>query len=372
MIIDTPITSANGYSPGTGINTGKAAITWTDLSAYLNDASFSGGGYQLRYRKSLYHYTAIGWQPGNYDTGDTSDRIEATSDTITTLSRDSIYAVQLIYIYAVQLIYTKNDYQVFAAREAFVWTSGTTIGSNYIASFVLNGSRLLSKTQAGKYAYVYYVCEDTFPSTDWTAQINHAFKQWEHALPDLIRMIHAIDSDGNSLPCAGAKPFIDEAVRRLQPHVDAGVSDDDLKGHLSALRESFKERGIGGKTSDDLIADDRLISEVLMIQDGAWNNRDRIAEAFMMEAPLPDEPSDIRSIATDIGISICKRGCAALGKYTRIVDGVETNVYEADIFLRESYHKDRVARCFKPLAWRGYYSIHARERHQIIMCRIVR
>ena len=78
MIIDTPITEADGDSRAHG--SGKAELTWTPMDQVLN-ADFAGGLYRLRYRKSDGDYWASSWVPGTYDTDKLSFPVAALTPT---------------------------------------------------------------------------------------------------------------------------------------------------------------------------------------------------------------------------------------------------------------------------------------------------
>lgn len=97
MIIDTPIVSANGHSPGTGESTGQAKLTWIPIETFLENTSLRGGSYAFRYRRAAADHTQLGWRPSAFESDDTRRQSELHNEnTITGLSRKAIYAIQLI------------------------------------------------------------------------------------------------------------------------------------------------------------------------------------------------------------------------------------------------------------------------------------
>ena len=97
--------------------------------------------------------------------------------TITTgLVMGEIYAFQLNYL-------TTGGQKVFSARDAYVWASDKLpTRTSRVGTYSFFGY-----WNQGEYDYT--VCRMTFPSSqrsDWVDLINHAFKQWEEAAPDLV------------------------------------------------------------------------------------------------------------------------------------------------------------------------------------------
>ncbi len=177
IIIDTPITAANGNSPG---SQGQAKLSWRTIANVLGDASYLGGAYSFRYRRADGDHTELTWGPGTYVSDQIVDQARMTGthkDTIGGLTKEAIYAIQLRYEKA-------GKPKVYAARDAYVWPSN---------DFPANASRVgtfpfFGHWKDGKYEYA--VCEDTFsPATarsEWTELIAHAFEQWEAAAPHLL------------------------------------------------------------------------------------------------------------------------------------------------------------------------------------------
>ena len=323
IIIDTPITSANGHSPDPGANAGKAAITWASLDTLHTDAFFSGGTYKLRYRRSMYPYFYSGWDPGAFDSAtDPASRGEvtassATSHTLTHLTRDSIYAIQLLY--------EKDGHKAFSVRDSYVWPSDDPFGKEGIATFPVNGYPLKTKSADGRsMEFKYYICADTFPSSspesDWVPFINHAMLQWEYATDELVKMIH----EGNS--CVDYRPFLTALISEVRGIVDSGLIAGESPAEINttiardgeALIKRFHDSGVNSLVIDDEFkTKDAKKSEIMMIRDGDWSDEDHVVYAFS-------------KFGGKIGLGGCSGGCAQASKV-----GSTTST---DIYLRESYH----------------------------------
>ncbi|MCY3783846.1 MAG: fibronectin type III domain-containing protein [Chloroflexi bacterium] len=330
IIIDTPITSANGHSPGTGATSGKAAITWTSLDTLHTGSLFSGGTYKLRYRRSMYPYFFSGWDPGAFDSAaDPASRGEIaasspTSHTFTRLTRDSIYAIQLLY--------EKDGRTVFSVRDSYVWPSDDSFGSEGIATFPVDDYPLTTKSSDGRsMEFHYHICTDTFPSSDpeddWVPFINHAMLQWQHATDELVKMKYARNE------CIDYTIFLDDLVEEARGIADdlvaaltpRGITPEQIVEAIRSritvdgkeLIKSFKDTGIDGtKLGQDSVSDAQM-SEIMMIRDGDWSDEDHVVFAFL-------------KFGGQIGLGGCEGGCAQAEKY-----GSTTST---DIYLRESYH----------------------------------
>ena len=109
----------------------------------------------------------------------------AVSKTVSGLTTGQIYAFHLNYT-------TTAGKKVFSARDAYVYPSQSfprqPSGANRVATFPLFG-HWPSKE------YVYSVCNDTFPSDNWSKLIKHAFKQWETSTRVVTMTPSTIDCD---------------------------------------------------------------------------------------------------------------------------------------------------------------------------------
>ena len=321
IIIDTPITSANGNSPGTGVTSGKAAITWKDLGNSFTDDIFDGGTYQLRHRRSSYNSKSIDWTPGDYDRDETTEKTSSLSLTIDKLTRYRIYAVQLLY--------EKDDHRVFAARDAYVWPSEKAVASEdkgeSIATFAIYNYPLNTKSGDDRsMEFKYHICADTFPSDrpteDWVPFINHAMLQWQYATDELVKMIHEGDA------CTDYTPFIDELVKQVRGIVNDGMVVGDTPAEIratitrdgSAIIKRFNEMQVDASKLDALGKSDVEVSEIMMIRDGDWADEDHVVFAFT-------------KLGGDIGVENCDRGCAKAVKSPK-------GTISTDIQLLESYH----------------------------------
>ena len=275
IIIDTPITVANGHSPGAGPNDGKVKLTWTRVheADVLGDSAFPDGDYYyFRYRRASPDHDEVGWQPGTYVT-DQSRKASMLDDD------DTITGLKLGEIYAIQLRYVKSGQpQVFAARDAYVWVSDELAdGEDRVAGFPLT-QRLTNKT------YSYRICEETFFPHDamnpansrrnhWERLIEHASLQWQRATQGLITVIREVDvvesRPGSptivNKPCAGYAGILDEIETTINM---SGVEFPNIRKAIVSLIVNSKREGIVDKL-DLLESDDDKYREILMYNDVA-------------------------------------------------------------------------------------------------------
>ena len=280
-IIDTPITEANGNSPG---SQGQAKLSWRTISSVLGDASYFGGTYSFRYRIVGGDHTQLAWRPGTYVSDETVDQTQmmgTNRDTIGGLTREAIYAIQLRYE-------KTGTSTVYAARDVYVWPSGRVAGGGErVATFPLNHP-LSNKT------YSYVVCEETFPSgkeSDWKKFISHAISQWDLATKNLVTT-ERVEGD-----CADYSVFVDEVIAAVKTFAMGtnltGIppTDSQIAAHARALLSNFDQSGI----ATTRMLDSRL-NEVLMID---------------------DDPSDIlvrvavfKEVSEQVGHGWCDYACA--------------------------------------------------------------
>ena len=187
IIIDTPIWSANGASPG---NKGQAEVHWTPISDILGSA-YRVGSTQFRIRqfgeyttmvnnvKMSYPHTSHKWRPeqAGFVTPSPTPASSGSDNpyTIDDLDKRDIYAIQYTYK---QTASTQIPTKVFAARDFYVWPSGTAAGNGErVGTFPLT-QRLNNKT------YEYNICENTFAGIDadrvkaWFTLIESAAEAW--------------------------------------------------------------------------------------------------------------------------------------------------------------------------------------------------
>ena len=357
VIIDTPILSANGNSPGDG----QAALKWTAVDdANILGASYAGGSYSFRYRKFTdfdgHPHTMIGWQPGrpaqagppimveveNFartETASTFDGGALITGINYTIGPPNTNGLDLYEVYAIQLRYEVDingvTHRVFAGRDAYVWPSDRgAVDGERVATFPLN-HLLTNKT------YTYRVCEDTFPAAqlaDWKRFIDHAFSQWESATGDLNVNIQHDDS----LRCADYSPYVS--------HIRAGVvdfitkqtmmtgvrpSDADIEAHALMLLDEFKNNGllvlarlIGP------VAQDRNVNEVYLIRD--------VGEvlAGIGVDPMMKPAGIFQDVAKEVGHGWCSPACADTS--------VHGSIITTDIKLRQSKYQLRAMSGYTP------------------------
>jgi hypothetical protein len=264
IIIDTPITVANGASPSGG--PGNAKLTWDPVHSadVLDDTTFANGAYYLRHRRartpsdsppSAVDHTQVGWQPGDYAT-DQLVKASALKDKVTdngTIVGGTITPLSLKNIYAVQLRYVKSGKpSVFAARDVYVWPSDDPpeeddIVATYRISSPLGntlGQPITNRTVE------YSICTDTFPPAQanrWAQLIEHAVEQWESSpslltvtrvdectdYTSIINMValdvrtYLMDPDTQSVPVGTQRTHITNLVTRLtnMGHADRDHAD---------------------------------------------------------------------------------------------------------------------------------------------------
>ena len=264
VLIDTPIIRADG-------NNGQAALKWVPIERILGPA-YSGGRYSLRYGKfgdynppdapdATFQHSDVGWQPRNLgslsilDADTNGNPISGTTYTITSVSPQEIYAVQLIYA-------TNNPAlpaRVYAGRYVYVYPSSTPPVDPYpeddyaprVATFPLE-----NRLPATSRNFGYRICEGTFPADTraaWRNLIVHAFEQWELATDGLVTMTH----EGSQ--CADHSAEHSSAVAKMQQ-----MTSETLTSQQSKMVESF----IGAlSTYTYALAKDRELNEITSIDE---------------------------------------------------------------------------------------------------------
>ena len=286
IIIDTPITVSNGHSPPPNRtrDNGEAELTWNPIGKILAP-TFTGGTYSFRYRRADGDHTSVGWQPGAYVTDHTEDTSRLRGgDTITGLTHQAIYAIQLQYDQT-------GKPKVFAARDAYVWPSNmpaddentvvdAATGARVdvharVAGFPLD-YRLLETTAAGHPKFEYRICGETFTDEgrqgDWERLIKNAFDRWQAALPtDLVTIVYSSED------CTDFTPLTTKIVKSLDTYITDqslidGIppSDDDKSAHVDGLLAMIRATGMIEGVPYDIdqtIRDDRSLNEVIMYND---------------------------------------------------------------------------------------------------------
>ena len=331
ILIDTPITKANGANS-------QAEITWQPVDKAVADlgANFTGGSYQLRYRKADCRRP----QKTRLDSGQFEDAVvtHSTTEQILDAGQDSELRVDVIDaistvnagpLYAVQLVYkddqdNSQDADVFAAREVYVWPSSSEpTAYSYVGGLSLE-QRLPSRDVA------YRICGDSFgPSGDarrnaWVALIKDAFGQWTEATGGLVNFLEP--SDGCATDDVSGQTYVTirERIKNFlsaESPTPVTPADPDILGHIVDYVSGLSRDGIVSGISDD----SRTHSDVYMFDD-------------MSLGPLVHSYA-FSEVASDIGYGI---GCwfTASGKWdkTRMCTGsnrdADGNVEPPDIIVR--------------------------------------
>ena len=234
MIIDTPIVSANGHSPGTGESTGQAKLTWIPIETFLENTSLRGGSYAFRYRRAAADHTQLGWRPSAFESDDTRRQSELHNEnTITGLSRKAIYAIQLIYT-------TTGGTRVYAARDFYVWPSDQPAnGGQRVAIFPLNYPiNDPDYSDENPRTYAYRICEDGFTDSnnpnrlrDWKILIQHALGRWQLATNWLVEMDY-VGSD-----CANYTNSIEKIGKKVREEIanQGPLTTGQIRAFLNTL-----------------------------------------------------------------------------------------------------------------------------------------
>ncbi|MDE2902395.1 MAG: hypothetical protein OXP73_05135 [Chloroflexota bacterium] len=270
IIIDTPVLKAIGSSRDVnGNREGSATMNWKSLEQILDPDSpsnYAGGTYHLRYLEHEDAPGQAGWRvdkfkkiPGSETLAFETATTTGTSTTISSLTPDRIYAIQLIK----RDTGPSDNIDVFAARFVFVWPYHTTPDDGArVATFPLTPR--LTEQQ-----FRYTICGDTFGPIgnerrgDWEELIKRAFAQWSTATAGLVTSGHALiscafgtaDDDGE----VHTRTTIVNAIRVLVP----GSLPDDVLANVT----DFVAQLQGRQVIPNLSASNRGRSEVFMYDD---------------------------------------------------------------------------------------------------------
>ena len=315
IIIDTPITVANGHSTsGT-----TAALTWTGIhDGSILGAGYAKGTYEVRYRVPTDNHARAAWRPntfGAWITPDPSDKYEDITGTSITI--DSLTSRQL---YAIQLIKRDTGFtaarSVFAARDVYVWPSNDrAIAIHSDAPLHVGGMPL--RYPMNTKTYEYRVCTETFPAGQedkWVAYIKHAFDQWEFATNNLVSMTY------NSGPCTDFSEIITKAVEIVRA-AEADSLPFDIDRIAGDIRGAANMLGFAG-----LAWNDSTLNEIIMFDDVDMTGTDY----YLWDMAIFPE------IAPDIGHFWCwvKLEAIACAVPTEIEPRDKNVGFTSDIFIR--------------------------------------
>jgi len=256
IVIDTPITSANGKSSGTR---GNATLNWENVSDVLNADAYAGGTYWFRYRRAsaakIADHSAITWLP-NEDYFSISTEIDESQldsgNTIGDLELFAVYAIQLWYKPLPAPGNQPARHRVYSARDVYVWPStraggdgtddeGIPYAGERVASYPLNYP-IENTRSAPTQTYVYRLCTDTYPTLDlsddhrkasWPDFIFDAFDRWRVATDGLVVAVR------EHVPCAKYSAVVEQVVqslaRSLEGSLAAQYDENTRRAHVQAL-----------------------------------------------------------------------------------------------------------------------------------------
>ena len=277
ILVDNPITVANGHSPttdavpGDALPRGKVNLKWKPIPNLPTDSpgtSYADGTYYFRYRRALHDHNKVSWAPGAFVSVETiseddmqqtvSDNGVRKRDTIGSLYREAIYALQLIYVKHGQPI-------VYSAMDAYVWPSNRrAVGGQRVATFPLT-QRLPSDE-----TYVYRVCDETFDVEGeprkklWLGMIDETMGKWQSATKDLIR------TREESLKCidySSIEQKVFEEMDRVRHITDKSKLTEHIKAYLTGMKDGLVVQPNIKDLVDAVNRSDSLASEIVLFDD---------------------------------------------------------------------------------------------------------
>ena len=254
ILIDTPITSANGTSSGTS---GQATLSWNLMQDVLGD-SYAGGTARFRYRHTGTH-ASIPWLPeeANFThVGDIPQTALTNGNTLQSLVLNAVYAIQFWYEPPAPEANQPAKLRVFAGRDVYVWPStragaegmdsqGRPNAGERVASYPLNYP-LQNTHRIPRATYVYRICSDTFPTlnlkaANWADFIFDAFDRWRIATDGLVVAAY------ERRPCATYAAVVSNLVgavsRTLDSNSAAQYDLDTRRAHVQALVDQSRHIG---------------------------------------------------------------------------------------------------------------------------------
>ncbi|MCY3896341.1 MAG: hypothetical protein OXG17_07720 [Chloroflexi bacterium] len=256
ILIDTPITAANGTSSGTR---GQATLSWKQMQDVLVDSTYAGGTARFRYRRAEDTHAAISWLPeeANFEhVGDIPETAMTNGNTLQSLELNSVYAIQFWYEPPAAEENQPAKLRVFAGRDVFVWPStragaegednqGRSNAGERVASYPLNYP-LQNTHRIPRATYVYRICSDTFPThnlkaANWADFIFDAFDRWRVATDGLV--VAAYERG----PCATYSAVVSNLVGAVSRSLDSNsAAQYDLntrRAHVQALVDQSRHIG---------------------------------------------------------------------------------------------------------------------------------
>ncbi len=328
ILIDTPITSANGTSSGTR---GQATLSWKQMQDVLGD-SYAGGTARFRYRRAEGTHAAISWLPeeANFThVGDIPQTAMTNGNTLQSLQLNAVYAIQFWYVPPAPEANQPATLRVFAGRDVYVWPStragaegvdnqGRSNAGERVASYPLNYP-LQNTRRTPRATYVYRICSDTFPTVNlkaanWADFIFDAFDRWRVATDGQVQAVYERG------PCATHSAVVSNLVgavgRSLDSNSAAQYDLDTRRAHVQALVD--QSRHIGA-----------LRDAVLVAAAGTSDGPDVVSEVFMFE-------TNARPMVYEFGQEIQPGLCGSNGiACARLRVHHETKGWITDIALKK-------------------------------------
>ena len=289
IIIDTPITIANGDSRGATPGPGQATITWSSIhSASILGSSYPSGRYRVRYRVAT-DPTSESWTQNNL--GDTITEISDVNrpHTIGSLDLNALYALQIVYDNAG----TTDTADVYSARYSYVWTSTAPPNSGDRIA----GIPFKYPLNTTNNTYTYRICEETFPSekrTAWINVIRHAFAQWDLTTGDLVNLVHEVFTDndpeidpmpGDGKPCVDFVTLVGDLAARIRGILADSLINpvDDTQQHIENAVRLLVGNGMHRREEGEL-----RLNEIKMYDDRPGDLSFLVGELEDVELTLQD------------------------------------------------------------------------------------
>ena len=265
IVIDTPITSANGTSSGTR---GEATLSWKLMQHVLGDDTYMGGTAWFRYRLATGDHSAITWLPEEANfayVADVPETLLKDENTLQSLELNDVYAIQFWYEPPDSQGDQPSKLRVYSGRDVYVWPStragaegiddqGNPNAGERVASYPLNYP-LQHIRREPRATYVYRLCDNTFPTlnlndaqgnpdprkANWADFILDAFDRWRVATNGLVV------ADYERVPCAKHSAVVSDLVGAVSRSLDsssaAQYGPDTRRAHVQALVDQSRHVG---------------------------------------------------------------------------------------------------------------------------------